>query len=351
VSAEDRVRRWWRGERGVLGWALVPVALLLSAVFGGVVALKNALYDRGLLPSRQAPVPVLGVGNLTVGGTGKTPVSAWLVRRLIELGRRPALVSRGYGQDELMLHGRWNPEVPVVASRSRAEAARQAAGRGADVVVLDDGFQHRRLRRDADVVLLAAETPFPGRLLPAGPYREPAGALARARLVIVTRKSAPESRAVQLAEQVAAGWPDLPVARAVLAPDGWQRLDGTDAPAPEGPVLVATAVADPESVQATVRAALAGTVAPGQPVPLPDIEAFPDHHRFRAGELEALGRRVGDGTLVVTEKDAVKLLDVPVTLPRVLVLTLTLRWEAGEEAVEALVAEIAALGGRAGAAS
>ena len=192
---EARVRAWWRGEGGLWGGLASVLAAGPALLFGAVVRVRNALYDRGWLPARRAPLPVVSVGNLTVGGTGKTPVAAWIVRRLSERGHRPALVSRGYGRDELALHGRWNPAVPVVASPDRAGAAREAARRGADVAVLDDGFQHRRLARDADVVLLAAEERFPGRMLPAGPYREPSRALRRADLIVVTRKAAPESAA------------------------------------------------------------------------------------------------------------------------------------------------------------
>lgn len=338
---ERRVRAWWRGEGGAWGRAASVLAAGPAFLFGGLVRLRNALYDRGWLPARRAPIPVLSVGNLTVGGTGKTPVSAWFVRRLAETGWKPALASRGYGRDELALHGRWNPSVPVVASTDRAGAVREAAKRGADVAVLDDGFQHRRLARDADVVLLAAEEPFPGRLLPAGPYREPARSLGRASMVVVTRKAAPESAAVALAEAVEAGWPGLGVARAALLPDGWRGLDGLAATAPAPPVLVATAVGDAESVRASVRAALASTVAPGQPVPAVALEAYPDHHEFGERDVREIVRRAGSGTVVVTEKDAVKLLAHQALLPRVRVLALALRWEAGEEQIEALLAGLA----------
>jgi tetraacyldisaccharide 4'-kinase len=309
-----------------------------STGFRGLVALKNALYTSGVLRSRSAPIPVLGVGNLTVGGTGKTPVSAWFAARLAEAGARPALVARGYGRDELLLHERWNPSVPVVASADRLRAVSQAADEGASVVVLDDGFQHRRLAKDADVVLLAAETPFPGRMLPSGPYREPPSALRRADLVIVTRKSAPEARAVALADAVGRRVPDgIAVARAVLAPERWLDLSGLPASAPQGPVVVATAVADPEGVRVSVRGALAHELGPGSPVPLPELMAFPDHHEFGAGDVEALSRAAEEATLVVTEKDAVKLAEYAARLPGARVLALTVRWEAGESAVEAVV--------------
>jgi tetraacyldisaccharide 4'-kinase len=341
VRGASLVRRWWAGEAGAVGRVASLLAWPLELVFRTAVAVRNRLYHRGVLRTLAAPIPVLAVGNLTVGGTGKTPVAAWLVRRLAELGRRPALVARGYGRDELLLHARWNPSCPVIAAPDRIVGVRAAAAGGADVAVLDDGFQHRRLGRDADVVLLAAETPFPGRLLPRGPYREPAEALGRAALVVVTRKAAPEARAVVLAERLEAELPGRPLARAALLPAAWQHLDGTAADPPRPPLLVATAVAEPETVLVTVRAALARSAAAGAPVPAPRLKAYPDHHAFDEADVAALARAAGAGTLIVTEKDAVKLEPHASRLPSVRVLALELRWEAGEDVVEALLARVA----------
>lgn len=342
MTLESGVRRWWRGEAGAWGSVARVAAWPVAGAFRGGVALRNLLYDRGILPSSAAPIPVVAVGNLTVGGTGKTPASAWIVRWLSDAGRAPALVTRGYGQDEVLLHGRWNPGVPIVASSNRLDAVRRAASRGADIAVLDDGFQHRRLARDADIVLLAAETPFPGRLLPAGPYREPPSALARADLIVVTRKGAPEAAAVTLAEAVAARVPGRPLARLALVPTGWRRLDGSPTEAPPGDVLVMTAVADPDSVRATVRAALAHVAGPGQPVPDPEVRAFPDHHAFSASDVRRVGAEAAGRTLVVTEKDAVKLETSAAGLPDVRVLALEVRWEAGEDEVLALLGGLVA---------
>jgi tetraacyldisaccharide 4'-kinase len=343
MRVEIWTRRWWRGEAGPSGRLLSGVAWPLEGAFRAAVRARNLLYDRGILREHRAPVPVLAVGNLTVGGTGKTPVAAWWAARLVEAGRRPALVARGYGRDELLLHARWNPAVPVVAAPDRVEGARRAAEQGADVVVLDDGFQHRRLARDVDVVLLAAETPFPGRRLPRGPYREGPSALARADLVVVTRKGAPEAEAVALAERIARRLPGTAVARAVLAPVGWQRLDGSPVPAPDAsarPVVVATAVGDPESVVATVRAALAHAAGPGEPVPAPTLRAFPDHHEFTGRDVRDLVVATRDATLVVTEKDAVKLGAWQAELVDARVLALEVRWEAGEDEVERLLGRL-----------
>jgi tetraacyldisaccharide 4'-kinase len=335
-SGERWIRSWWRGDAGAVGRLAHLVAAPVELLFRGGVRVRNALYDAGILPSQPGDLPVLSVGNLTVGGTGKTPVAAWLVGRLIELGAAPALVARGYGRDELLLHARWNPGVPVVAAARRWEGVRQAARSGADLVVVDDGFQHRKLRRDADIVLLAAETPFPGRSLPRGPYREQPRALRRADLVLVTRKNAPESAAAAVAARVAESAPHVPVARLRLVPAGWGTLSGGEGSPPPEPPLVVTGVAQPEGVRALTERELSRA-----PESL-SLLAFPDHHEFELEDVMAIARVASGRPLVITEKDAVKLAEFPDALDGVgvHVLRLGLRWEAGEDALHALVARI-----------
>jgi len=163
--------------------ALVALLSLPSLIFGAAVRLRNHLYDRPGA-SRRAPIPVLSVGNLTVGGTGKTPLVAWLARRLREQGLTPAVVSRGYGGtagrgplvvtqggepncgaevcgDEPFELARMLSGVVVIVGSDRLAGAEEAARQGADVVILDDGFQHRRLARDLDIVLLDSSNPAP----------------------------------------------------------------------------------------------------------------------------------------------------------------------------------------------
>src|SRR5687768_3928318 len=151
---------------------------------------RRHLYDSGVFRSEDPVLPAVSVGNLSSGGTGKTPFAAWLAAQLGQ-SARPAIALRGYGGDEAEVHRRLNPDVPVVVNADRAAAIREAQTLGADVVVLDDAFQHRRIARVADVVLLSTEQLMrPLRLLPAGPWREPLSAARRADLIVVTRKSA-----------------------------------------------------------------------------------------------------------------------------------------------------------------
>ena len=186
--------------RGRLSRALLGP---LGAAWTGVMAARNAAYDAGLFAAHAAPVPVVSVGNLSLGGTGKTPLVAWVAGRLLRAGHSPAIVSRGYGaargtvSDEAAELALLLPGVPHVADADRVAGARTAARAGAGVVVLDDGFQHRRLHRDLDLVAIDATDPFGcGHVFPRGLLRERLAGLSRAHAAILTRATAvpPERR-------------------------------------------------------------------------------------------------------------------------------------------------------------
>lgn len=326
---EAWVRRWWRGRAGPAGHVLRLLTLPLELLFRTGVAVRGRGYDLGILPTVRLPVPVISVGNLAVGGTGKTPLAAWIVEVLGELGHRPAVVSRGYGEDELRLHRRWNSAVPVHADPRRVDAGRRAVEGGATAAVLDDGFQHRRLARDLDLVLLSAEHPLPVRLLPRGPYREPLGALRRADLVILTRKTADEAAVEAWRALVRQAAPDTPVVRVRFQATGWLTLEGGHATPPDRPALAVAGVAGPETFVAMVRERAGPPSA---------VLLFPDHHEYGSRDVEEIARRAEGGTVVTTEKDAVKLCAHGHRLGDVRVLRIAPVFEEGEallrEAVE-----------------
>lgn len=300
------VPRWWRGEGGAAGRALDLLLWPAEGLFRAGVVARNRAFDSGLLRVERAPIPVVSVGNIGVGGAGKTPFAAWTAGRLAALGARPGVVLRGYGADELLVHREINPSVPVFTARRRLEGVREAAEYGCGVAVLDDAFQHRRLSRDLDLVLLGVDG-WQGRvrLLPRGGWREGLGALARADLVVVTRKAASEGAARELEQRLRARVPAERVVRCRLAPTGLARLaSGAAAEAPlrlealaGKHVLAATSLADPAPFVRQLEAA--GAVV--------ELAAFPDHHAFTAAEAAGLVRRAGDRPLLLTRKEAVKL--------------------------------------------
>jgi tetraacyldisaccharide 4'-kinase len=299
---DELARQVWAGEGGALGSVLRVALAPAEAAFRGIVAARNGAYDRGWLHSERVDVPVISIGNVAVGGAGKTPFAAWLARRLADGGRKPAIALRGYGEDEIVLHRELNPDIPVFRGKRRVEAAREAAAAGRDVVVLDDAFQHRALARDLDIVLVPVESwePRP-HVLPRGPWREGLQALGRADLIVLTRKSAGAARAQEVAAQLGRLHPSKPILRCALLPSRLRPLHGGEAMAVEAlagrRVLAAAALATPEPFFAVMRDRGAEVEA----------AAYPDHHPFSADDAGTLVARAAGRMLVMTHKDAVKL--------------------------------------------
>ena len=324
-ALEAIARQVWDGEPG---YQSVSVLLRpISWVYGGSVGVRNQFLDWGGA-IRPEGVSVVSVGNLAVGGTGKTPVAGWVVEQLLRQGHRPAVVARGYGRDEIALHASWHPGTPVIANPDRVAGALEAAAQGADVVVLDDGFQHRRLARDVDLVLLAAEDRFPGHLLPSGPYRESVRGLSRADGIIVTRKVASRETAQGLIEKARRWAPDSAIALVHLRPSGWTTLSGETAEAPDTAVLVAAGIARPQAFWDVVA------WESGQEV---ELLAFADHHEYDAADVDHIQRIAGGRVIVVTEKDSMKLRPYSDGLGDVRVLHQEVYFESGREDIEVLL--------------
>jgi tetraacyldisaccharide 4'-kinase len=294
-SGRDRPARAMRA-------ALMPA----ERVFAGVSGLRTLLYDAGWVKGRTASIPVVSVGNINVGGSGKTPIAAWIARWLSDHGGQPAIVMRGYGADEPLVHRTVNPDIPVVTGADRYAAVEEAVSRGADIAVLDDGFQHRQLQRDVDLVVISADQwTDEVHLLPAGPWREPLSAVRRASLVIVTRKAATERQVDRVNEVIARVASRVPRTTVHLAPDELIRVDGVEripmSALKEEHVTVVAAIGDPPAFFRQVEAH-AHRIRP---------IAFRDHHRFSPSDVARIvDEASGSARVVGTLKDAVKLRDL-----------------------------------------
>jgi tetraacyldisaccharide 4'-kinase len=304
-----------------------PLVRALSDSWGLVNRLRRWSYRKGILPSEKAPIPVISVGNLTVGGNSKTPMCAFLAKALADRGHVPAILSRGYGRkrsrmrpdpvvvslglgplvplefsgDEPALLARLTPAMVLVSAR-RAPAAREAAGQGAGVAILDDGFQHLRLRRDCNILMVrAADGLGNGRVVPAGPLREPASARADADIVVTV------------------GLGDVPPHLGRLfapKPVFGARVEAGRLSSPDGRVRLAV-----QELAGKRLAAFCGLARPkafketltGLGLPPVAFRAFPDHEPYGPIERRALEELLlfsRSEFLLTTQKDAVKLRDL-----------------------------------------
>lgn len=332
-SDTHRLVRWlWTSRRAdarVVRALLVPA----SCLWAGGMRLREAAYQRGLLAVHRLPVPSIAIGNLTVGGSGKTPLAGWVAEHLLAGGHRPGILLRGVGGDEALVHREALPRAIVVPDPDRRRGAAAAVAAGADVLVLDDAYQRLDVARDLNVCVVSAETTRAVRWpLPAGPWREGWGALERADAVIVTRKRADADTALALAETVRArvagpvsvAHLGLSVVRGLVSgrEQGLEVLAGRR-------VVAASAIADPEAFVAQVK--LAGAQV--------QVATWKDHHAFRDEDVAWLAHAARRADhVVVTAKDAVKLRDRwPASVPEPLVAMLAVTFEAGEEALRAAI--------------
>lgn len=322
-----------------------PLLHLLAAGYGAVVSRRNRRFDRGD-GVRRLPCPVVSVGNLSVGGTGKTPVVAWVSRVLAKAGWRPVVALRGYRpdasgrSDEAMLHREALPDVPIAVGADRFEAVR-GLGEPRDsrtVVVLDDGFQHRRLHRDFDLVLIdATRHELADRLLPLGRLREPPESLVRADAVVVTRSpdlDASLAGAIERFNGTAPlawtrhAWPGLAIwrgGRSEVVPVSW--LAGRR-------VATLLGVGNPDPIRREVAAAGGREIVS---IPAQDHDRYGDARLARV--LDRCRTASSIDAVFTTAKDWVKLRsrwpgDLPVVVPE-----LSIEFLAGERRLEVAMLE------------
>jgi len=277
----------------------------LSLLYGGIVRLRVWLYAKGLLKQKRLRAPVVSVGNLTVGGTGKTPMVIWLAERFLAEGKHVAILSRGYSgangtSDEIeLMKFRLQSRAAFGVGKDRfAEGQRIESQRHIDVFLLDDGFQQLQLARDLDILLMDTSCPLAGEsLLPAGRLREPLSAMSRANVLVFTRtENMPGTvEAIQKLNQ-------YPVFAAATRLVGFRRLGGeiTLLSASEigaGPFFAFCGLGNPDAFFRDLRSW--GLTVCGQ-------MSFPDHHRYTdkdVSQIQMGAKRAGANAFVTTEKD------------------------------------------------
>jgi tetraacyldisaccharide 4'-kinase len=332
----ERIERRWESTT-VASRAFRAALTPASWLFGFGVGLRNSWYDSGLFASHSLGLPTISIGNLTVGGTGKTPIASWFAARIIAAGGKPAILLRGYGGDEAKVHAMLVPDAIIVADADRIRGAARARDLGATAIVLDDGFQHRRAKRDADVVLLSADRHRTVRLLPSGPFREPWDSLRRATHIIVTRKRTTPLHAKEVLGYATRMAPAAEGAIAHLEAESLFRVDHSERMAigdlAGRGVLAIAGIGDPRSFEAQLRAVSARVA----------LRAFGDHHAYSRADAERLAREAeGAHFAVCTLKDAVKLAPFwPPSAPPLWYLSQRVIMELGGEAMEGLAGRLA----------
>ncbi|MGO9451345.1 MAG: tetraacyldisaccharide 4'-kinase [Candidatus Binataceae bacterium] len=318
------LERLWQRDTSTIGTlALLPLRVA-GGIFRSAVAARNLWWRR---MAQRAPVPVISIGNLTVGGNGKTPFSLFLASRLQEHGYKVAIISRGYsgakskarailvadhgelkippeesGDEPAMMSRRFSG--PIVVARRRIDGIELATNlRPLDAVILDDGFQHTRLRRDLDLVLVSEERGFGnGHMLPAGPMREPLPAVSRADAIVIMSAGSGRPNTIRPSEMKKLS--RLRVLHASVRPHGLIQVERGEwretAPALGGRrVLAVSGLAHPSAFHAMIREIDADLVA---------VLEYPDHHSYTSADWQAIAAAARDvDAIVTTEKDLIKL--------------------------------------------
>jgi tetraacyldisaccharide 4'-kinase len=287
---------------------------LLEVPYSAAMSVRNRFYDKQVLPIHRFAVPIISVGNLTLGGTGKSPMGARLCRFFIERNLRPGLVSRGYkgnpneGNDEFREMSHRFPTVPHFQHKDRAAAIQTLLRtEPVDLIILDDAFQHRRVERNVDIVLLDATAPFGfGHVFPRGTLREPLKSLRRADVVLLTRSDlADEAERQKIRQQVLAVNPNIIWGETIHVPTSLVSLESFCAEPIESicgqSALAFCGIGNPAAFRKTLERCGVQTAK---------LIPFPDHYRYTvrdADELVRTAKELGTDLILCTMKDLVKL--------------------------------------------
>ena len=302
-------------RRDPIAWSVRFFLWCASIVYRLIVMRRNHQFDIGKYPCFKAGVPVISVGNLTTGGTGKTPIVCYLAGYLRARGLRVAIVSRGYGRGDadcndeaLELYDRL-PDVPHLQDPDRVISAKIAVEElGAEIILMDDGFQHRHLHRDLDIVAIDATEPFGfGHCLPRGLLREPLSGLKRAGVILLTRSDQADPGRVEWIQNVVREHSgQICLVQSQHSPSGLFEIPDTVHPIEEldgAKVAALSAIGNPQAFERTLRAAGATIVS---------SRRLSDHNPFHPETVDELRRWVADlgeeiDQVICTHKDLVKL--------------------------------------------
>jgi tetraacyldisaccharide 4'-kinase len=344
ISIKKKIERVITGDnKNGNGW-FVPVLSMASKVYGGAVKLRRIFYKKATLISKRLPCPIISIGNITVGGTGKTPMTIYVAQVMKQLGYKVAIISRGYkgraekvggivsdgkvllmtpeiaGDEPYMMAYRLK-DVPVIVGKNRFKAGRQAIRKfDLDVIVLDDGFQHLKLQRDLDLVLLDYRKPFGnGHLLPRGVMREPASALLCANAIILTRSDTVNDNGMSSSLKKLRSYErKKPVYRTFHHPCVYKIINGEkkifetnmqeafrqNSDCMKGRTVFAfSGLADNHSFQQTVKSLQCN---------LSGFMEFPDHHPYSERDLDEIlsaAKKSMSECIITTEKDYVRIAD------------------------------------------
>ncbi|MGQ0762345.1 MAG: tetraacyldisaccharide 4'-kinase [Acidobacteriota bacterium] len=320
-----------------MNWAATIALASLSLMYGAAVNIRAALYRNGIFKTQTVGVPVISVGNITTGGTGKTPLVEWIAGRLAERGDRVCVLTRGYrranpaervvvsdgeqivadieqsGDEAMMLARSLGGKAAVVCEANRVAGARWAIENlDPDVLILDDGFQHVRIARDLDIVTLDATNPWGNnRLLPAGILREPIDSLRRADCIIVTRSGEAIEAGLQERIRQATEAPTVPSTTVIsrITSLGSAELEADREALGVPPVAAFCGIGNPNAFFQQLRA---------EGFDLRHTEVFRDHYKYSQTDIDRLTQRATDAgahALITTAKDGVKLGTMRFTLP------------------------------------
>lgn len=345
------VKRWealvTANDPTALQSALLGCLKLAAAIFTAVTRLRNWGYRERVLSVRRVRVPVVSIGNLSLGGTGKTQVVIWCAARLKEMGKTAVILSRGYGRrkrteesclvtdghkiladtdesgDEPALMARQLKGVPIIVGADRAQTAQWAMERfSPDLLLLDDGFQHRGIERDLDAVCMDDKMLEAPRIFPAGFLREPAEALSRAQFVLLKTRN--EDIYQAQFRKIFGFFPEKSTAAFTYHPESLlDHATGNSVPIStlsKRPVYAFSGIANPKDFERILKDSGADMAA---------LKVFPDHHRFNPREMDGMvnAARERNAMLVTTEKDRMR---IPKGVP-VWSVQVSVRWTRGEE--------------------